>query len=311
MNLQDLEAFLAVADGASFSRAAQRLHITQPAVTKRIQALEARLESRLFDRVGKRVHLTGAGRVLLPRAEALLRAARDAERELRDLGREVAGELRLATSHHVGLHRLAPCLRTFTRRYPDVQLDIRFEDSEDAYELIRRGDTEMAVVTLNPAGDADLSCEPLWDDPLGFMVAAEHPLTRGGRLSMADLAATQPVLPGLGTYTGRIVVEAFASAGLTLRPNLATNYLETIAMLVSIGLGWSVLPVTMIKPPLVLLETDAPPLRRTLGLVTDPRRSASNAARAFRQVLWTFADGATGRQPDGATGRQPDGAAGT
>ena len=286
MNLQDLEAFLAVAEAASFSRAAQQLHITQPAVTKRIQALEARLETRLFDRVGKRVHLTGAGRLLQPRAEALLRGLKDTERELRDLGRAVAGELRLATSHHVGLHRLAPCLRTFSRRYPEVQLDIRFEDSEDAHEMTRRGDTELAVVTLNPAGDPELRCEPLWDDPLGFVVAADHPLARRGRISMAALAAARPVLPGLGTYTGRIVVEAFARAGLNLRPNLATNYLETIAMLVRIGLGWSVLPVTMIKPPLVELETDAPPLRRTLGLVSDPRRSTSNAARAFREVLY-------------------------
>jgi DNA-binding transcriptional LysR family regulator len=290
MNLHDLEAFLAVAETGSFSRAAQRLHLTQPAVTKRIQTLEFRLASRLFDRVGKRVHLSEAGRVLRPRAEGLLRGVRDTERELRDLGRSVAGELRLATSHHVGLHRLAPCLHTFARRFPDVQLDIGFEDSEDAYELVRRGDSELAVVTLNPAGDPELDGEPLWDDPLGFVVAAEHPLTRAGRLSLGQLAAAHPVLPGLGTYTGRIVVEAFADAGLHLRPNLATNYLETIAMLVSIGLGWSVLPLTMIKPPLVQLDTEAPPLRRTLGLVFDARRSASNAARAFREVLTSYAD---------------------
>lgn len=292
MNLQDLEAFLAIAETGSFSRAAQRLHVTQPAVTKRIQALEGHLETRLFDRVGKRVHLTGAGRLLLPRAERLIRGVRETERELRDLGRAVVGELRLATSHHVGLHRLAPCLRTFTRRFPDVQLDVAFEDSEDAYELIRRGDAELAVVTLNPAGDPELRCAPLWDDPLGFVVAADHPLAGAGRLTLAQLADAQPVLPGLGTYTGRIVVEAFAAAGLHLRPNLATNYLETIAMLVSIGLGWSVLPLTMIRPPLVQLDTEAPPLRRTLGLVFDERRTASNAARAFREVLSGYADAA-------------------
>jgi DNA-binding transcriptional LysR family regulator len=66
----------------------------------------------------------------------------------------VAGELALATSHHVGLHRLAPALRAFTRRFPDVHLDIRFEDSEDAHDLVRRAEAEIAVVTLNPNGDA-------------------------------------------------------------------------------------------------------------------------------------------------------------
>ena len=290
MNLHDLQAFLAVAECASFSRAAERLHLTQPAVSKRVQALENALECRLFDRVGRRVYLTDAGRVLRPRAEMLLRSLMDTQRELKDLDRRVAGELGLATSHHVGLHRLAPALRTFTHRYPDVQLDIRFEDSEDAHELVRQAETEIAVVTLDPRGDPELDCRVLWDDPLVFVASEEHELASRGRLSLASLAGSQPVLPGQSTYTGRIITEAFANAGFTLRPNLATNYLETIAMLVGIGLGWSVLPRSMIKPPLVVLQTDAAPLRRSLGFVTNPRRTLSNAARAFQEVLLGYAD---------------------
>lgn len=276
---------MAVADCASFSRAAERLHLTQPAVSKRIRALESTLQCRLFDRVGRRIYLTDAGRLLLPRAEGMLRTLVDTRRELKDLDRQVAGELGLATSHHAGLHRLAPALRTFIRRYPDVQLDIRFEDSENAHDLVRRAETEIAVVTLNPRGDPDLTSQALWEDPLDFVVSEDHELAGQGPVSLARLAASQPVLPGLSTYTGRIVVEAFAAAGIALRPNLATNYLETIAMLVSIGLGWSVLPRTMIRPPLVALTTQAPPLARRLGFVTNPSRTLSNAARAFRDVL--------------------------
>lgn len=286
MNLNELQAFLAVADHASFSRAAEQLHLTQPAVSKRILALEARLDCRLFDRVGRRVYLTDAGRVLRPRAESVLRAMLDTQRELKDLDHAVVGDLSLATSHHVGLHRLAPALRTFTRRFPEVDLDIRFEDSEDAHDLVRRAETEIAVVTLNPRGDPELECRELWDDPLDFVVSEDHELAaRRRRLSLAELARSRPVLPGLATYTGRIVVEAFADAGIALRPNLATNYLETIAMLVGIGLGWSVLPRTMVNGPLVPLDTEAPPLRRSLGVVTNPRRTLSNAARAFQEVL--------------------------
>lgn len=291
MNRHDLQAFLAVADAGSFSRAAERLHVTQPAVSKRIQSLEGQLECRLFDRVGRRIYLTDAGRVLRPRAEALLRSMQDTQRELKDLDRRVAGELGLTTSHHVGLHRLAPVLRTFTRRYPEVNLAIRFEDSEEAHELVRRAETEIAVVTLNPHGDPDLETRKLWHDPLVFVVSADHGLARRARPGLAELAAARPVLPGLGTYTGRIVVEAFADAGLNVRPNLATNYLETIAMLAGIGLGWSVLPRSMVQPPLVVLEVDCPPLARELGYVTNPQRTLSNAARAFRDVLVGYADG--------------------
>ncbi|MFW6092524.1 MAG: LysR family transcriptional regulator [Pseudomonadota bacterium] len=293
MNANDLQAFLAVADCASFSQAAERLHLTQPAVSKRVQALEASLRCRLFDRVGKSIYLTDAGRLLRPRAEALLRAMRDTERELADLDRRVAGELGLATSHHVGLHRLAPALRTFTRRYPDVALDIRFEDSEEAHDLVRRAETEIAVVTLNPDGDPELTDRALWDDPLLFVASQDHELSAGRHLTLRDLAGFRPVLPGLGTYTGRIVANAFAAEGLAVRPNLATNYLETIAMLVGIGLGWSVLPASMVKPPLAALDVAAPSLRRTLGCVTHPRRTLSNAARAFQDVLLGYADPGT------------------
>jgi DNA-binding transcriptional LysR family regulator len=290
MQWHDLQAFIAVADLGSFSRAGERLHLTQPAVSKRVQALETQLGVRLLDRIGKRVYLTDAGRLLKPRAEDLIRSMQETQRMVQDLEANVSGVLSLATSHHVGLHRLAPILRAFTQRFPEVNLNIRFEDSEDAHDLVRRAETEIAVVTLNPLGDSDLHYQPLWDDPLCFVASRDHELATRGRLTLQDLAASTPVLPGLGTYTGRIVVDAFAAAGIPLTPNLATNYLETIAMLVSIGLGWSVLPSSMIKPPLLILDTEAPALRRSLGSVTNPRRTLSNAARAFRDVLEAYAD---------------------
>ena len=294
MSWNDLQAFIAVADLGSFSRAAERLHLTQPAVSKRVQALEAQLGMRLLDRVGKKVYLTDAGRLLKPRAEDLIRAMQETQRLGQDLESSVSGTLSLATSHHVGLHRLAPVLRTFTQRFPSVNLDIRFEDSEEAYDLVRRAETEIAVVTLNPEGDPGLCCDRLWDDPLSFVVAEDHELAGRTSVSLQTLAAATPVLPGPSTYTGRIVAQAFAAAGISLTPNLATNYLETIAMLVGIGLGWSVLPDSMIRPPLVALNTLAPPLRRTLGRVTNPQRTLSSAARAFSEVLSAYADG-TGR----------------
>jgi DNA-binding transcriptional LysR family regulator len=291
LSLYDLQAFVAVAESGSFSKAAARLHLTQPAVSKRIQALEGAMRARLFDRVGRQIYLTDAGRTLLPRAADLLRQALDTLRLVQELDDQVSGTLGLVTSHHVGLHRLAPVLRAFTRRYPDVQLDIRFEDSEAAHDLVRHAESEIAVVTLDPEGTAELDAEPLWHDPLCFIVAEDHPLARvRGRLDFLELAAARPVLPGPGTFTGRIVMDAFAAAGVPLRASLATNYLETIAMLVGIGLGWSVLPRSMVRAPLVEIETAVPPLARMLGCVTNPRRTLSNAARAFYGVLEDFAD---------------------
>lgn len=297
MNWNDLSAFVCVARHASFSKAAQELHLTQPAVTKRVQALETSLSAKLFDRVGKRVHLTDAGSLLLPRAEHLLREISDTQRLLRNLKREVSGVLSLATSHHVGLHRLAPVLREFTQRYGDVRLDIRFEDSEAAHDLVREAESELAVVTLDPMGDPELAYERLWHDPLSFVVAAEHPLARAGSLTLAELARHPVIMPGLGTYTGRIVAEVFAAADVPLTPAMSTNYLETIGMLVSTGLGWSVLPANMMSADLVSIPTDAPPLHRALGLVTHPKRTLSNAAQAFTAVALQHRDATSATAP--------------
>lgn len=290
MDSTDLETFLAVAEDRSFSRAAERLHLTQPAVTKRIKRLEENLATLLFDRIGRRVELTQGGQLLLPRARSLLQEIADTRRMLENLNDQVSGSLQLATSHHVGLHRLAPVLKTFSDRYPDVQLDIRFEDSEAAHDLVRRGDSELAVVTLDPKGPVDLAYLPLWDDPLTFIVARDHPLAGRPLLSLAELARYPAILPGLATYTGRIVAELFRARQIEITAPLSTNYLETISMLAGTGLGWSLLPRSMLTDELVPLTTDAPPQHRTLGCVTNPARSRSNAAGAFIQILERFRD---------------------
>jgi DNA-binding transcriptional LysR family regulator len=288
--VNELRTFLAVADTGSFSKAAKTLHVTQPAVSKRIQSLEAGLGVQLFDRVGKRVYLTDGGNLLRPRAEALMKDLRDTETALKNLHQRVDGRLALATSHHVGLHRLAPVLRAFTRRYPDVHLDLSFVDSEDAHDLVLRADVELAVVTLNPEGDADLTYRHIWHDPLVFVAASDHPLTTQMPVPLRVLAQQPAVLPGLGTFTGRIVRARFREANLPLTASMSTNYLETLGMLVGIGIGWSLLPRTMVTGSLTVLEVADEPLGRDLGAVTNPDRTLSNSARAFLEVLGEFAD---------------------
>ena len=287
---QQLRAFLAVADSGSFSVAAERLAVTQPAVSKRVAGLEALLGTRLFDRIGRRVQLTEAGAALQPEAVDILRRLTDLQDNLRSGPGQVTGTLQLATSHHIGLHRLAPVLRAFRQRHAAVTLDIRFEDSEVAHNLVRAGHCELAVVTLDPSGQQDLSCRLLWNDPLEFIAAAEH-AAADAPIELAELAALPAILPGPGTYTGQLISTLFSRAGLHVSASMQTNYLETIRMLVAAGYGWSALPATMLGPELVALPVRgvAPPAR-SLGLVTHPQRTASAAAEAFRATLVEFAD---------------------
>src|SRR5690606_2661470 len=123
MDTQHLQAFVAIAETGSFSAAAERLHLTQPAVSKRIAILEELLGCPLFDRIGRHISLTQAGLSLLPKAKNILQEVSAARRAITDLNGEVRGQLSIATSHHIGLHRLPPYLREFSKIYPEVRLD--------------------------------------------------------------------------------------------------------------------------------------------------------------------------------------------
>lgn len=285
MDLPSLQAFLAVADSGSFSRAAGRLFLTQPAVSKRIAALEEELGAKLFDRIGRQVRLTEAGGALLPRARTILEAVEDTRRSLSNLSGKVEGTLRFGTSHHIGLHRLPPVLRTYSTAYPDVELDIHFMDSEAACQAVERGDLELGVVTLPNDPAPALTLTPVWTDRLSIVTAADHPLVTSGPASPAALARHPAILPARGTYTREIVEQAFARVGLSPNVSLSTNYLETIKMLVSVGLGWSVLPLSMVDEEVKAIPAKGLQPSRTLGVVEHGNRSLSNAAQALKALL--------------------------
>ncbi len=282
MDINALKAFLAVAESASFSLAAEQLHLTQPAVSKRVASLEGELNTRLFDRISRRISLTEAGRQLLPRARQMIYELEDIRRSISNLNGEVGGRLTMGTSHHIGLRRLPPALKRYSRRYPDVQLDIRFMDSETACSTVLQGDLELAIVTLPTEPIVNLTTRPIWHDPLLFVVSIEHPLASRSQVSLADLVSYQAVLVAKGTYTQRILEQALQPLGLSLKIGMATSYFETLKMMVSIGLGWSLLPETMTHDPeLKVLEISELRLSRTLGAVTHTNRTLSNAAQAM------------------------------
>ena len=277
MELAALQAFVEVAERTSFSEAAEALYLTQPAVSKRVAQLETELGTRLFDRIGRKVSLTDTGARLLPQAKRLLNDARELRRMVSDLSGEVRGRLLMGTSHHIGLHRLPMPLKRFTESFPDVELDIRFMDSEAACRAVEAGDLELAVVTLPPEPPPNLTLQTIWDDPLAFMVGLDHPLAGRDEISLQELVTHPAVLPGTTTYTRGFLEVAVREAGVELNVAMATNYLETLHMLVATGLGWSLLPATVLDDKVWQLQVDGMQLSRKLGAVTHQKRSLSNA----------------------------------
>ena len=285
MDTESLAAFLEIADAGSFSAAARRLHLSQPAISKRIAALEQRLDSRLFDRIGRRVMLTEAGRLLLPYARRVREDLEDGRRALSHLSQQVQGRLTIGTSHHIGLHRLPPALKTFAHAHPDVDLDIQFMDSEVACQAVLAGKLELGIVTLPTEPLPGLESLRIWDDPLAVVVSPQHALAGRKRLRLTDLARHPAVLPDATTYTHRIIKAELARHGVEPRVRLATNYLETLKMLVGIGLGWSVLPRSMLDSSVRALAITGFAPRRNLGAVWHRKRTLSAPARRLLEQL--------------------------
>ena len=292
MDTQNLKAFIAVAQSRSFSAAATKLFLTQPAVSKRINLLEQQLDTRLFDRIGRQVTLTEAGRTLLPKANSILQDITEAMQEISDLQGQVRGKLKLVTSHHIGLHRLPDILRTYAMSYPEVEIDIQFKDSEDAYHSVLSGEFDLGLVTRVTDTDCRICSETVWHDKLIFVAAQNHPLSQQSSVTLLDISKYPALLPEKKFLTSRIVEELFQQHKLAVRTLLSTNYLETIKALISVGYAWGVLPEIMLKDDvLVRLPVKNINLFRHLDCIYHKERTLSNPATAFLHSLLAKVNG--------------------
>ena len=280
MNLPAFEAFVKVMDTGSISLAAEQLFITQPAVTKRIHSLEDYFGVKLFESAGRGIQATHAANSLLPKVKGWLNELGDIHHTLSHEQSQVQGKLKIGTSHHIGLHHLPSHLTRYVQNFPEVTLDVHFVDSEQAHEQVLAGELELAFLTLPPQGDARLSYVTIWNDPLVFVVAPFHPLAEKQNLSLEDLIQYPSLLPASQTYTSQITLAEFEKQGVKPKVTMSNNPLESIRMLVSIGLGWSVLPKTLLNQDLKQLDIPLE-MNRQLGMVWHPGRTQSKAAEAL------------------------------
>lgn len=284
MDIDALLAFVQIVNEKSFSKAASKLNITQPAISKRIQNLEQRLGAKLFERLQREIILTEAGQTLLPHAQSILHSFENAIQAIADMDEEVRGSLRIVASHHIGLHRLPMVLKEFSQHYPDVDLRLNFLDSESAYNLLKDNEADLAFITIPKEFREGFESHLEWHDPMSFICSTSHPLAQLDKVSPADLSEHNAILPARSTLTYRVVAEIFSEHKLALNAGIPTNYLETMKMMTSVGMGWTVLPNTMLDDSLHVLPMKQPTLARKLGAVRYRKKQLSNAAQAFIEI---------------------------
>lgn len=278
--LTTLNAFIEVAKHKSFSRASEVLHITQPAISKRVAQLEEELGVTLFNRINRTVTLTEAGDKLLIKATDLIHQAQDLRRYASTLSDEISGQLMIGTSHHIGLHRLPPVLQQFRQDFPAVQLNILFNQSEIACQRVEQGITELAIITLPDKTPEMLNPAVIWHDELCVVTSHDHQLAGDKGISLQQLLHHPCVFPDDNTETMQIMQRSIDTMNIKLDVQMRTNNLETLKMLVSAGFGWTLLPQTMVDDSISVLDVDYHFMRK-LGYVTHKKRSLSNSAVAF------------------------------
>ncbi|MCI0621893.1 MAG: LysR family transcriptional regulator [Acidobacteria bacterium] len=292
MDIFDLETFRAVAQEGSFSRAAQKLGRTQPAVSQAIRKLELEIEEPLFDRSSRDGTLTDAGEVLLEYAERLLNLRGEARVALRELRENQRGKLSLAANEFTCLY-LLPVLHRFRHLHPMIQIEVRRSlASRIPNELLRHA-VELGVLSFRP-DDPLLHSIVVFRDELAFVVHPRHPLARKRAVKVRQLGSESFVAHNVPSPYRIKVVQAFQQCKTPLHMGVELPTIEAIKKFVTLGNGVALVPGICVENEVRRGELIRVPVRdlsleRKLRIVYRKAKSLSHAARAFLRVAESIA----------------------
>ena len=284
MELHQLEYFVAVAEEASFTRAASRVHVAQPGVSAQVRRLESELGQQLLDRSGRSVRLTEVGSAVLPFARAALDAVTNARLAVDDLAGLVRGQVTVGMVSGCALPVLAELLAGFHDRHPGVAIALVEDNSDRLVERLRDGRLDLALIGWAEQTPADIDSVILVDEELVAAVAPDHPLADAGAgagtITIRQLRDLPLVSLPRGTGVRAALDAACAAAGFTPRIVFEASALPMVVELAGRGLGLAVVPASIPNGPGILRITD-PQLRSRLELAWPSAPSANPAARAL------------------------------
>ncbi len=297
--LTHLRTLAEIARRGSFSRAAEALRLSQPAVSLHVRHLERALGARLLERVGKRAFPTEAGRLLLEHAE---RAAAALDAAVQALARRrgvVAGRVRLGTGATASIHHLPPLFRRLHARHPELELQVVTGNTPDILARLLANELDLAVVT-NPSPSRRLRVAPLVSDPLVAIAPSAREWRRRRRLTPAELARHPLILYERGGAIRGVIDRWFRRAGVAPRVTMELGSAEAIKKLVEAGLGLSISPAVTVQAEVRAGALRAfpldPPLERRLGVVWRRDKPETPALAVVRQALADLGARGAGRR---------------
>jgi DNA-binding transcriptional LysR family regulator len=293
MEVDELRTFLTIAETGGFSRAGQRLHRSQPAISRRIGLLEQELGAPLFERIRGRARLTEAGRAFLPHAESVMAALKDGRDAVRDLAAANRGAVSLALVGTLADTQIVDVLRRFARRQRGVHLELRTASSAEVSDLVRRGEATLGLRYF--AGNrSDLVEQTVGSEAMLVVAAADHPLADRRVHDSQALAGERwigfPPSPGDRDSSGHVLARQLARAGLDGADLTMIDSLTAQKRLAQAGFGIALVPETSVRDELrqgVLVALDIPRMRTTIPITVLYRRKGylGPAAQTLLRLL--------------------------
>ena len=287
IDFDGLQAFVCVAELGSFVKAAQQLHLTQTALTRRIQKLEALLDTRLLDRTTRKVELTATGRDFLPQARHLVLDATRTLTRVRDKTQLGGGHFTLACVPSLTTHILPDLIRAYAQQSPGNTLRLLDASSHDVRAAVMDGQAELGIA-INGEQHAELEEVVLFEDPLTLLCPTPHPLQGRDTVSWTDLQGVDLIVVSSFMATRMFLDYQLAQRGIRLSGHYEVQHHATAINLVAAGVGCAILPASTFengdRPNVVKMPLTGPVVKRRVTLLRRKPASLTPAAEAFHAL---------------------------
>lgn len=284
LDIDGIQAFVLIAELGGFQKAAEKLDLTQTALTRRIQRLESYLDVKLLDRTTRSVALTTVGREFLPQAKRLVDELTRSVGRLKGLSRTATGDVTIACITSIADRRLPAMVGKYARKYPGNQVRVLDRTGTQVAQAVKQGHAEFGITVL-PSGENDLAEEPILQDPFMLFCLRSHPMSALRRATWSDLRGVDLITFGEGSGNRLLIDYQLARRRLDVRGRFEVEQMSTAIGLVSAGVGIAILPASSLlaemHPEVRQIPLVNPTVRRAVGLIRRRDATLSPAAQAF------------------------------
>ncbi|MEI7998084.1 MAG: LysR family transcriptional regulator [Candidatus Omnitrophota bacterium] len=290
IHLSFIRSFVTVAQIGSFKATADKLFITQPAVSQHIQALEKNVGAKLFERQGKKVFLTDSGKIFLSYAENILNQYQEAKIQAKEAINQFNGTIRIATTYSIGLYKLQPIVRKFLKKYPQMDIHLEYHPNSLIYEMVLNHSVDFGLVAY-PQKRKDIRAEIFAREDMALIQSSQRPIIKESPIPLSSLNQTKFITLNSNTPTQEAIDHFLKLNEVTIQIVHAYDNIETLKSAVLLGMGCAIVPKNTVtrelkEGALECVQVDQlKSFKRDLGIISPTRKIFTKATKMFYKTI--------------------------